>query len=133
LRHVGNAPRNYSVSAFTLTCPTAEPGGGPYTARSWAALHPHRLDFGSPATQAFTSAGGDPELATALNPVGSGEACKTVPAESEPNSATYPPPTPGTPVWGCPPIPATTPAPGPPGELAARLWDVMPGGQQRLV
>jgi fermentation-respiration switch protein FrsA (DUF1100 family) len=133
LRHVGNAPRNYSVSAFTLTCPTAEPGGGPYTARSWAALHPHRLDFGSPATQAFTSAGGDPELATALNPVGSGEACKTVPAESEPNSATYTTTSSGTTVLGMPTITATIRAHGPSGELAARLWDVMPGGQQRLV
>src|ERR1019366_8168510 len=63
LRHVGNAPRNYSVSAFTLTCPTAEPGGGPYTARSWAALHPHRLDFGSPAPPALPSARGGPEPA----------------------------------------------------------------------
>jgi len=133
LRHTGRAPRNYSVSAFTLTCPEGEPGAGPYSARSWAALHPHQLDFGSSAAQHFTSAGGDPTLASELNPVAGEEACKIVPAEHEPNSATYTTTSPGMTVLGMPTITATVRAHGRSGELAARLWDVMPGGQQRLI
>ena len=34
LKRRGRAPRNRSVTAFTLTCPKGAPGGGPYRARS---------------------------------------------------------------------------------------------------
>jgi hypothetical protein len=35
LKDGGRAPRNRSVTGFTLTCPKGAPGGGPYRARSW--------------------------------------------------------------------------------------------------
>ena len=42
LQHVGTAPPSGSVTAYTQTCPQSAPGGGPFTARSWAKLHPMR-------------------------------------------------------------------------------------------
>ncbi|HEX3519431.1 MAG TPA: CocE/NonD family hydrolase [Solirubrobacteraceae bacterium] len=133
LRHEGSAPANGSVSAYTLTCPASEPGGGPYTARSWSAVHPHRLAFGSAATQTFTSAGGDERLADELNPSGGPEACKTLAVQVEPNSATYTLASPGMTVLGLPTVTASVDTHGSSGEVAARLWDVMPDGRQRLV
>jgi len=61
LKHEGKAPASGGVTAYTQTCPTSAPGGGPYTARNWSTLHRHALTFGSSAAQAFTSAGGSGE------------------------------------------------------------------------
>ena len=41
--------------------PGQRPGGGPYTAASWTALHPHAQSFGSAAAQTVDSAGGNPD------------------------------------------------------------------------
>ncbi len=134
LRHQGKPPASGSVTAYTLTCPEQEPAGGPYTAPSWPALHPGRIGFGSAATQTFTSAGGNPALAAAFNPGGgTTEACMSVPAEDEPNTATYTMTSPGFTLMGMPTITATIRTVGPDGELASRLWDVLPDGQQRLI
>ena len=46
LQHVGKAPANGHVVAYTQTCPKAEPGGGPFTAKNWATIHPHTVTFG---------------------------------------------------------------------------------------
>ena len=47
LKGTGNAPAAGSVTAFTQTCPAGAPSGGPYTARSWFALHPGAFRFSS--------------------------------------------------------------------------------------
>ena len=104
-----------------------------YTARSWAALHPRRLHFGSAATQTFTSAGGEEQLAKALNPSGNPEACKTLSAGLEHNTATYTAKSLGVTMLGLATVTATVDTHGSSGEVAARLWDVMPSGQQRLI
>jgi fermentation-respiration switch protein FrsA (DUF1100 family) len=133
LRHQGTAPASGVVTAYTQTCPQTAPAGGPYAARSWSALHLHALTFGSSAAQSLTSAGGNPAIAAELDPIVNADACKTVKAEVEPNTANYTMTSPGFTLMGMPTVKATIKTLGPFGELAARLWDVLPSGEQRLI
>jgi predicted acyl esterase len=134
LKHEGTAPANGSVTAYTQTCPTEAPGGGPYSATRWSGLHPRTVTFGSTTAQTFTSLGGNPLTAAAFDPIaGTSEACKTVAAETEPDTATYTLISPGFTLLGLPTVTADVKTLGPFGEITARLWDVLPGGQQRLI
>jgi len=134
LRHQGNSPASGSVTAYTLTCPEQEPAGGPYHATSWPALHPGSVVFGSATSRRFTSAGGNPAIGAELNPVTSlTEACQTVPAEADPNTATYTMTSAGFTLMGRTTVTATVRTSGANGELASRLWDVLPDGRQRLI
>ncbi len=134
LEHSGTAPANGSVTAYTQTCPQTAPGGGPFTAISWSKLHPHTVTFGSSSSQLFTSAGGNPSIAAAFDPIaGTTDACKTVTTETEPNTANYTITSPGFTLMGLPTVTATIKTTGPFGEIASRLWDVLPSGEQRLI
>jgi hypothetical protein len=133
LEHTGKAPRNGSVTAYTQTCPTEAPGGGPFTASTWAKLHPHTVSFGADAAQTFTSAGGNPTIAAEYDPIVNSNACKEVKAETEPDTANYTTVSNGFTLLGLPTVKTTVKATGPFGEIAARLWDVLPSGQQRLI
>jgi fermentation-respiration switch protein FrsA (DUF1100 family) len=134
LQRVGEAPPSGSVTAYTQTCPKSAPGGGPYTASSWSKLHPHTITFGSATGQTFTSAGGNATIAAEFDPIaGATDACKTVKAETEPDTANYMMTSGGFTLLGLPTVKATINTIGPFGEIAARLWDVTPGGEQRLI
>jgi predicted acyl esterase len=133
LEHTGKAPRNGSVTAYTQTCPTEAPGGGPFTASTWAKLHPHTVSFGADAAQTFTSAGGNPTIAAEYDPIVNSNACKEVKAETEPDTANYTTVSNGFTLLGLPTVKATIKTTGPFGEIAARLWDVLPSGQQQLI
>jgi predicted acyl esterase len=134
LEHKGTGPRNGSVTAYTQTCPTEAPAEGPFTAKSWSKLATGAVTFGSAAAQTFTSAGGNPATAAAFDPIaGTSEACKTEAAEEEPDTANYTATSSGFTMLGMPTVRATVSVTGPFGEIAARLWDVLPGGEQRLV
>jgi predicted acyl esterase len=134
LQRTGTAPANRSVTAYTQTCPQSAPGGGPFTAGNWSKLHPHKLSFGSAGAQLFTSAGGNPTIAAEFDPIGgTSDACKTVKAETEPNTANYTLISPGFTLLGLPKVTATIKTTGPFGELVSRLWDVLPSGEQRLI
>lgn len=139
LRHAGSTPANGSVTAYTETCPKSAAAGGPYTAKSWANLHPHKIAFGSAAAQTFTSAGGNPLTAAEFDPIKQdeteegGDVCKQVQAQLEPDSATYTLLSPGLVLMGLPTITAHLHVLGPFGEIDARLWDVLADGEQRLV
>jgi len=65
LKDRGAGPAPGSVTAFTMTCPSSAPDGGPFTASSWQAIQHKAVRFGSVATQTITSAGGDPSIASA--------------------------------------------------------------------
>ena len=130
----GKAPASGAVTAYTQTCPQSAPGGGPFSASSWAALHPSAITFGSAAGQTFTSSGGNATIASEFDPIaGTTDACKTVKAETEPNTANYTMTSSGFTLMGLPSVTATITDLGPFGEIAARLWDVTPGGEQRLI
>ncbi|HEV2982441.1 MAG TPA: CocE/NonD family hydrolase C-terminal non-catalytic domain-containing protein, partial [Solirubrobacteraceae bacterium] len=138
LEHSGTKPKSGKVTAYTMTCPTSAPGGGPYVAKNWAKLHPHAVAFGSTTAQTFTSAGGNPTIAADFDPIaGTSEACKTVKAEEEPDTANYNLTSKGFTLMGLPTVKATVKvtgqAGGLDGEIVARLWDVMPGGEERLI
>jgi fermentation-respiration switch protein FrsA (DUF1100 family) len=134
LKHTGSAPAAGSVIAYTQTCPKSAPGGGPFTATSWSKLHPHTITFGSPGAQIFTSAGGNAAIAGEFDPIaGTTDACKTVKAEIEPDTANYTVTSPGFTLMGLPTVTATIKTTGPFGEMASRLWDVLPSGEQRLI
>jgi predicted acyl esterase len=139
LDHDGKPPKSGSVTAYTETCPKSAPGGGPYTAKTWAKLHPHTVTFGSTAAQTFTSAGASSVIAAEFDPIEEdeleegGNVCKEVKAEVEPDTATYTTSSSGFTLMGLPTVTADVNTVGPFGEIAARLWDVLPSGEQRLI
>ncbi len=133
LEHSGAPPRNGSVTAYTQTCPTEAPAAGPFTANTFAKLAPHALTFGSAAPQTFTSAGGNATLAAETDPIVNSDACKTYKAETEADTANYTTTSSGFTLLGLPTITADINVTGLYPEIAARLWDVTPGGEQRLV
>jgi predicted acyl esterase len=134
LQRTGTAPANGSVTAYTQTCPKTAAGGGPFTAATWPKLHPHAVKFGSASAQTLNSAGGNPTIAAEYDPIGgTTDACKAVKAETEPNTANYTLVSPGFTLLGLPTVTASIKTIGPFGELASRLWDVLPSGEQRLI
>jgi predicted acyl esterase len=134
LQRTGKPPANGAVTAYTQTCPQSAPGGGPFSAAKWSKLHPHAVTFGSSEAQLFSSAGGNTTIAGEFDPIaGTSDACKTVKAETEPNTANYTMTSPGFTLLGLPTVTANIKTLGPFGELVSRLWDVLPTGEQRLV
>jgi predicted acyl esterase len=140
LKHEGPAPINGSVLAYTQTCPTSAPAAGPFTAKEWSQLTTHTLTFGSGETQKFTSAGASPLLAYEFDPIteivregGNGNDCKETKSQLEPNTATYTMTSPGFTMLGLPTISANVVTTGNYGQIDARLWDVLPSGQERLI
>jgi fermentation-respiration switch protein FrsA (DUF1100 family) len=126
LKGAGKAPAPGSVTAFTQTCPKTTPDGGPYSAASWAAIQKGHFIFGGPAAKAFTSAGGDPSVAQAFDPIsGTSDSCKTITRTNEPNVATYQRAvTKSFTMLGLPKITANVAATGQFGQIDARLWDI---------
>jgi fermentation-respiration switch protein FrsA (DUF1100 family) len=128
------APAPRSVTAFTQTCPkTAEPGG-PFTASSWAAVHPGAVAQSFPGAQTVTSEGGNPQTGTAVDPITGGGACAQVDDENAAGTAVYRlPVTSAFTMLGLPTVAARIKTTGDGGQLDARLWDVAPDGKQTLV
>jgi hypothetical protein len=86
----------------------------------------------------FTGAGGNATIAAEFDPIANTDACKTVKAEPEANTANYTMTSTGFTLMGLPTVKATvkaTNAPMFPGQIDARLWDVTPGAEptQRLI
>jgi predicted acyl esterase len=140
LKHEGEPPTNGGITAYTQTCPTSAPGGGPFTATEWSQLATHTLTFGSNEPQTFTSAGASSTIATEFDPLnevekegGNGNDCKETKSELEPNSATYTMTSPGFTMLGLPTVTAQVATTGAFGQIDARLWDVLPSGEERLI
>src|SRR5207244_13084594 len=106
LRRIGTPPVNGSVTAYTQTCPQGAAGGGPFSATRWSKLHPHTITFSSAAAQTFTSVGGNATIAADFDPIANSNACKTVKAEEEPNTANYTMTSPGFTLLGLPTVTA---------------------------
>lgn len=128
-------PAKGSVTAFTQTCPADAPGGAPFTAASWPAIHPGAFTFTGDPTQTVTSAGGNPSTGKTIDPIAGGGACATVADETATGTAVYrgPKVTTAFTLVGLPTVQATIAETGIGGQLDSRLWDVAPGGQQTLV
>ena len=133
LKGEGAVPQNGSVVAYTQTCPQSAPGGGPYTAATFAKLAKHTVSFGSGEAQTFTSAGGNATIAADFDPIANSNACKSIKAEKEEDTANYAMVSKGFTLLGLPTITATIKATDLYGQIDARLWDISPGGEQTLI
>jgi hypothetical protein len=125
------------VTALTQTCPKTAPSGGPYTAITWAALHPGVVKFNSQPTRTILSTGGDPTVSKAFDPVYGGHSCATVSAADEgPGVATYRLPAAtgsGYTLLGSPMVTADLQVTGEFAYIAARLVDVDPATNTKML
>jgi predicted acyl esterase len=123
-----------AVETYTQACHgTTEEG--PFTAGDWDEIHPGEVRYTSRRTQRFTSEGGSPETAAALDPL-SGGPCRILPAADDPGAATYRLPAAkgdGYTLLGSPTVIAELAATSPAAQVVAQLWDVAPDGMQALV
>jgi Acetyl xylan esterase (AXE1) len=133
-------PPFLGVEALTQTCPFSEPSGGPFSAESWAALAPGEVRLGAPAPRRISPSAGDPAVAEVFDPVASElsgrGACGETPAVKQPGTATYrlpPARAGGYTLLGSPTVIADFRSPGRNSQVAARLLDVSPDGEQVLV
>jgi dienelactone hydrolase len=131
----GVGPKPFEgVTAYTETCPDSAPSGGPYTAKSWASIAPGEIRFDSAGSKTIAPTAGSTAVAAPFNPVG-GSACATAPAADQPGTATYrlkKAPAAGFTMMGAATVSAkfTVQANS---EVAARLLDVAPDGNETLV
>lgn len=136
LKGHGSQPAS-DFTALAETCPSSQPSGGPFTASTWAGLHPGEVDFTAKAAQTILSGGGDPSVAKTFDPVAGGGACATAPATDESGVATYrlPPATgAGYTLLGSPTVIAELNVTGSYPQIATRLLDVDPAaGTETLV
>jgi predicted acyl esterase len=135
LKGAAGRPEPGSVTAFTQTCPSSVPDGGPFKAGSWQAINEDGVVFGAQGAKSFTSSGGNQNVAAEFDPIaGTSDSCKTIDIVNEGNSATYRYRFDGPfTMLGRPTVRAQIQTTGQFGEIAARLWDLMPDGQQRLI
>jgi hypothetical protein len=126
----GGAQPQLGATATIETCPSTAPSGGPFSASTWAGLHPGEVDFSSPASQTILSTAGNPTISRAIDPIAGDGACASVAATDQgPGVATYrlPPATGnGYTLLGSPTVLATLSVTGQFPEIASRLWDVDP-------
>jgi hypothetical protein len=129
LKGSGSPPQT-GATATIETCPATLPSGGPYSASSWAALHPHTVIYSSTPAQTISSAAGNPVIAKTIDPIAGGGACATVTATDQgPGVATYRLPAAtgqGYTLLGAPQVTAKLQVTGQFAFIAARLWDVDP-------
>jgi hypothetical protein len=135
VKGVGAEPAQ-GVTAYTTTCPSEVPSGGPYTAPDWARIAKGEVRLDAAGAITIEPTAGSEAIAVALNPFGGGGGCAQVPGADQPGTATYrldPAPAGGYTLMGSPTVIADFTLPGENSQVAARLLDVAPDGQERLV
>jgi predicted acyl esterase len=135
LRGDGAAPFE-GVRALTTTCPSTAASAGPYSAPSWAELAPGEVRLESSGQKTIAPAAGDPSIGQAFDPISGGGACAQASGADQPGTATYrlpAAPAGGFTLMGSPTILAQIASQGPHSQIAARLLDVGPDGQETLV
>jgi hypothetical protein len=127
LKGAGAQP-GLGATSMIETCPSTAASGGPFTAASWAALHPGEVDYSSSPAQTISSSAGDPTVARAIDPIAGDGACATVPGSDQGSGvATYRLPAAtgsGYTLLGSPTVIAKLSVSGLYPFIAARLWDV---------
>lgn len=132
LKGTGTAP-NSSAEALTTVC--GGPSEGPYKADNWQDLSPGEIQVDGVAAQTIVPGAGDPNIGKAFDPIAGSGACATASGADQAGTANYhlPVPAPGFTLLGSPTIVADLATANVDSELAARLLDVLPGGEERLV
>jgi predicted acyl esterase len=130
----GAGPKPFDgVQVLTQTCGT--PSGGPFSAPTPAMLTPGEVRLDAPDQQ-FVVSGGDPQAGKAFDPITGGGACAQVTDQDFPGTAVYRLPKAtldGYTLLGAPTVVADILSPSPSNQIAARLLDVAPNGQETLV
>jgi len=120
------------VEALTQTCPKDAASGGPFRAPSWRQLAPGEVRLRGRGAKTIVSTAGDPAVGSAIDPItGGGDACASAPSGDQAGTATYRLPAArarGFTLLGSPTVVADLSPRGEFPHLAARLWDVAPGG-----
>jgi predicted acyl esterase len=132
LKGEGDRPFD-GVRVQTQVC--GAPSGGPYDAKTWQSLTPGEVRLSSAAQQIVVS-GGDPNAGKSFDPIAGGGACAKVADQDFPGTASYRLPVSdagGFTLFGAATIVADILSPSPNNQLAARLVDVAPDGQETLV
>jgi predicted acyl esterase len=134
LKGAGSAPSS-SVEALTTTCPKESASEGPYKAADWQSLSPGEIHLDGAAAQTIAPAAGDPNIGKAFDPIAGSGACATASGADQLGTANYrlPVPAPGFTLLGSPTVVADLATSNVDSELAARLLDVLPNGEERLV
>jgi predicted acyl esterase len=132
LKGIGPAP---SSSAEALTTVCGGPSEGPYKAAGWKELATSEVRLDGGAAQTILPGAGNPAVGLAFDPIAGSGACATASGADQPGVATYrlAVPSGGFTLLGSPTIEADLATIGENSELAARLLDVLPGGEERLV
>ncbi|HET7508566.1 MAG TPA: CocE/NonD family hydrolase C-terminal non-catalytic domain-containing protein, partial [Solirubrobacterales bacterium] len=134
LKGVGAAPTS-SAEALTTTCPADAASEGPYRADDWQELSPGEVQLDGAPAQTIVPGAGNPDIGKTFDPIAGGGACATAPGADQTGVANYrlPVPAPGFTLLGSPTIVADIATTNVDSELAARLLDVLPNGEERLV
>jgi hypothetical protein len=136
-RHLrGALGERLGIRTFTHACNGAKVQG-PFSTPTWEAQHPGEVRFRDATARTVTSAG-DPAGGLATDPVANTAtgSCVTTRDADAPGVATYrlpAAPRSGWTVMGSPTVVARIGASGEATQLAARLWDVAPGGSRTLM
>jgi predicted acyl esterase len=134
LKGTGPAPVS-SAEALTTTCPESAPSEGPYKAADWQSLSPGEIQIDGAAAQTVSPAAGDPSIGKTFDPIVGKDPCATAPGADQLGVANYrlQVPAPGFTLLGSPTVVADLATANVDSELAARLLDVLPNGEERLV
>lgn len=132
LKGTGSAP---SSSAEALTTVCDGPSEGPYKADDWQDLSPGEIQVDGVAAQTIVPGAGDLNIGKAFDPIAGSGACATASGADQVGTANYrlQVPAPGFTLLGSPTIVADLATNNVDSELAARLLDVLPNGEERLV
>ncbi len=134
-----NARPLNGVEAITSVCTAGR--GVAYYAPDWIAIHPGEVRYRSTRAQMILSSAGDPSVSTPIDPIVAAQTpgqsdCVTTPSSDEPGTANWRLPVVtgrGYTLLGAPTVIANLTVRGSYPELAARLWDVAPNGEQTLI
>jgi fermentation-respiration switch protein FrsA (DUF1100 family) len=143
LKGEGAAPSS-SVEALTTTCPSSAASEGPFKAADWAGLQPGEIRLQTTGSESITHGTNAEEEAGTISSgtfdpiLGAGNPCVALPEELVANEhaieyGTGPLPAGGATLMGSPTIVAEVESPSPNSEIAARLFDVSPEGEDRLI
>ena len=135
VKGVGTKPTE-GVTTYTETCPLTAPSGGPYTADSWATIAKGEIRLADKAAKTIEPTAGSTEIAGKFNPVAGGGACAQADGADQVGAASYrlrAAPAGGYTLMGAATVIAKFTLPGDTSQVAARLLDVGPDGQETLV
>ena len=130
----GQGPKPFQgVQALTETCPGSARSAGPYRASDWAKLQPGEVRLNSPQAQTILPTAGSLAIGATFNPL-TAKACATAPGATEPGTATYRLAVGHAfTMMGAATVIADFKLPGANSQVAARLLDVAPDGQETLI